>query len=128
MTKFDKLTTGFINTLHEDLTMTFQEQQETLYYLPLHINENQRQIISELLKVVMMRINHSDFTYYLNNPEEVGGDLYIGLMYDSYDTPLHNVNADWYCEFIPFIDPENSDQLLFEGYFSFNGKHYDLQV
>lgn len=118
---------GFIETMIDDIDYRLQDQYNIFGSVPVIIKKDQKQILGQLLDSVLVQIDLANWDYEENyhGMKKLGGDLYIGLMYDSLNTPINDlpIVIDYYCELDPYIDNETT---YVEGYFLFNGIKYSL--
>ena len=85
----NNLINGFINTLMEDIHLTECEQDINCGYA---VTEADRATIGEFIEEIVKAFPDIDDT------ESNGSDLYIGCIYDSYNTPLRGSDIVGYCE------------------------------
>lgn len=125
MYKFNRLKQGFLNTLKEDMVMTWQEHNETLECPDLFIPNVWDGMIENLLTDIVNQMSENDLLRWCGRESEFGGDLYIGLMYDSHNTPLDKMTGvEGYCDLSPLTSPDYEGMIEFEGYIQFNGIKY----
>lgn len=126
--QIDHVVDGFISTLKEDQHLTLQETNNALLAYSVTLTLEQVQAISIFVADLLKKIDLDSWDYIKTRQGlmELGEDMYMGFIYDSYVTPLWEVEFDYSAEICSWVDDDDQTLARVEGYFCINGLMYHL--
>ena len=126
--QIDHIVEGFISALKQDQYLTLQETENALLAYDVSLTLEQAQVISCFVADLIQKIDLDSWDYEKarHDLRNLGGDLYSGFVYDSYDTPLHDVRLDYSASVHSWIDDDDQTLARIEGYFCIDGTMYHL--
>lgn len=126
--QIDHIVEGFIGELKEDQYLTLQETKNGLLAYNVSLTLEQVQAISIFVADLLEKIGLDSWDYEQTRQGlmGLGGDLYVGVIYDSYETPLRDASFNYSADVYSWVDDDDQTLAMVEGYFCINGVMYHL--